>query len=439
MNKYYGSETKKAVNNFDITGITVSLEFIHATTVVKKAAIQTNLELGTLQPEKAKAMLTVCDEILNKQHDAQFVTDQIQGGAGTAINMNLNEVIALRATEILRNVAVHPNDDANKSQSTNDIIPTALRLFILQSIDVYVKELELLRKVFEEKSKNFSSVLKVGRTHLQDAVPMTLGQEFGAYAAFIKRDIERFESAKVTLLETNLGGTAIGTGITSTIKYIKLVNEVLSKLSGYAFVAAADLIDSTQNTDVFANIAGTVNTSANGLTKICNDLRLLTSGPNAGFNEIYIPEVQKGSSIMPGKVNPVILECMNQICFQVQGNAVTMQLATQNGQLELNTFLPVYVKNCAEAFKILTAGIKMLRERCVLGITANEAQCNRSLENSYATATALTGALGYDKVDEIVRNVVKNGTTLKKELENSELTNEQVTELLSSKKLTQPE
>lgn len=440
MKQYYKGETAKAIKNFQITSVPVNLKMIYSVATVKKAGALANSKLKRLDDDKSGAIVKAVDRILKGEFDEQFVTDQIQGGAGTSTNMNVNEVVSGVAEEILKGkVEVHPNDDVNMGQSTNDVIPTAIKVTVLKLIDALVDEMRLLKKEFHKKSVDYKNIVKVGRTHLQDAVPITLGQSFGAYEAFVGRNIDRLLENKKYFYTSNLGGTAVGSGINSSKSFIVEVNKQLAKLTGYPFVPAANLIDATQNSDDFLHIASLIKTFAAGISKISNDLRFLSAGPRAGLGELILPEVQKGSSIMPGKVNPVILEMMNQICYQVFGNAETAFHVALNSQFELNVMLPIYTKNIIEAFSIMTNGIKTFREKALVGMEPNRKKIQDTFDNSLCMATALNRYIGYDKTAEIVKRAVKNGTGLVDELKKENLIRpDKLKEILSPKKLTEP-
>jgi aspartate ammonia-lyase len=438
---YYGAETSKALQNFRLSGKPVDLRFIYALTQVKIALADANKALDRLDARRHQAIVSAAREVLAGKLNTQFVTDTVQGGAGTSINMNVNEVLAARASEILKNhPSVHPLDHVNLGHSTNDALPTAFRLTLLPLIDEYISNLEKLSRSFLKKSRNFRDIIKVGRTHLQDAVPITLGQEFQAYASLLKRDLSRFREFKKYLYSTNLGGTAIGTGLNSSRRFIILGNQNLSRLTGWPFKPSTDLVDSTQNLDVFLHLASLLNLSASCLHKICNDLRLLGSGPRAGLNEIILPEKQNGSSIMPGKVNPVILESVNQIAFIVSGNLQTVTLAVQNGQLELNVMLPVIIKSLLENFDLLIHGTDNLRRNTVDGLLANRQQCQKYFTGHLGKATALIGKIGYDQTAAIVKKAAKNDSSLEEELLRSGLlTSGEMKTVFSPKKMTRPQ
>jgi aspartate ammonia-lyase len=424
MKIYYGDETKKAISNFSITKKPVDLRLIKALALVKIATADANLKEKKLDSVRHGAIVKAAWEIIEGRYNNQFVTDSIQGGAGTSINMNVNEVIANRATEILKNkTQVHYLDHVNLSQSTNDVVPTAFRLVLLRLIDEYSDVQKNLEKIFLKKSNEFKKIIKVGRTHLQDAVPITLGQEFRAYGSFVNRDRLRLLECKKYLLVTNLGGTAIGTGINSSKSFIKNANKRLAELSGYDFKAAKDLIDSTQDVDCFLHVAYILQISAIGISKICNDLRLMASGPSAGLSEIHLPELQKGSSIMPGKINPVSLEVINQLSFEVCGHATVASLTALSGQFELNVMMPVMIRNVIGSFTMLINGIDSLA-RTVDKIQADKENCEKLFENSLCMATSLTKYIGYDKTSSLVKRARKNKITLAEEVKKEKILNE---------------
>lgn len=412
---YYGQETSKAVENFHLTGTPVSLQFVKSLALVKQAAAEANFIDQRLSVELKDAIVQAAQEIIDGKFDDQFVTDAIQGGAGTSLNMNVNEVIATRASEILNGQKVHYLDHVNLAQSTNDAVPTALKLTILRLLDDYLVSLNILEKTFRTQAKKYSHVLKVGRTHLQDAVPISLGQEFGAYAEFVKRDSRRLQELKKELYTTNFGGTAIGTGINASPRFITEANKMLAELSSYPFTPADDLIDATQNVDAFIHVAYLVQLSALGLSKISNDLRLMASGPRAGLHEISVPELQKGSTIMAGKVNPVALEALNQVAYQVSGNAQVSSLVLLNGQFELNVMLPVFSKTIIESLTLLTRAVTGVIPT-IEQLTVNEEHCRQIFEHSTVTATAFNRILGYDKTAAIVKRALDSGKSFKEEV-----------------------
>ncbi|MEU6609132.1 aspartate ammonia-lyase [Streptomyces shenzhenensis] len=401
---YYGAHTVRAMSNFPITGETLSgrPHLIRALAAVKQAAAVANAEVGALDAELATAIADACAEIRGGALHEQFVVDLIQGGAGTSTNMNANEVIANRALELLgrsrgEHTVLHPLDHVNLGQSTNDVYPTAVKLALDAHIAGLLSALAGLREAFTDKAAEFADVLKMGRTQLQDAVPMTLGQEFGAFAATLAEDEQRLAEARLLLHELNLGGTAIGTGLNARPGYRERAIEQLRRLTGMAtLVSSPDLIEATQDVGVFVQLSGVLKRVAVKLSKICNDLRLLSSGPQAGLGEISLPARQAGSSIMPGKVNPVIPEAVNQVAFEIIGNDVTVTLAAEGGQLQLNAFEPIIYRSLSAGLDHLTAGIGVLTEHCVRGITANRQRLAETVAASTGLVTALSPALGYE-------------------------------------------
>src|ERR671928_1412708 len=399
---YYGVHTMRAVENFPITGTSISIypDLIHALACVKQAAALANNELELLDAEKAAAIVKACEEIRAGQLHDQFVVDVIQGGAGTSTNMNANEVVANRALEHLGHKRgeyryIHPLEDVNMSQSTNDVYPTAVKVALNFAIRRLVGAMSTLRGAFEEKAREFFEVLKMGRTQLQDAVPMTLGQEFGAYAVMIGEDEERLAEASRLIQEINLGATAVGTGINAHPRYAELACCRLAEITGIRLITAQNLVEATQDAGAFVQLAGVLKRVAVKLSKICNDLRLLSSGPRAGFGEINLPAVQSGSSIMPGKINPVIPEVVNQVAFEVIGNDVTVSFAAEAGQLQLNAFEPIIAHSLSKSVTHLRNGCLTLAERCVKGITANRERLRASVEQSIGIVTALNPYIGY--------------------------------------------
>ena len=441
---YYGIQTLRAVENFNILGYRPHRDLILAMVIVKKAAALANMKLGLLCPDKGDAIDQAADEILAGLYEDQFVVDAIQGGAGTSLNMNVNEVIANRAIEILGGkkgdyTLVSPNTDVNMSQSTNDVFPTAIRIATLKLSKRLLTELHLLEQELKKKAEEFDDVVKIGRTHLQDAVPIRLGQEFGAYARAVGRDVNRIESSLEAFHEINLGATAVGTGLNAKIQYIELAVENVRKISGLPLKRTENLVDATQNTDVIAAYSSTLKILAMNLSKIANDLRLMASGPRAGIAEITLPAVQPGSSIMPGKVNPVIPEVVNQVAFQVIGNDHTIALAVEAGQLELNVMEPVMIHNLLQSVEILTNVIKVFREKCIIGITANRERCKKLVERSVGIITALIPHIGYEKASELAKEVAVTSETVpsliaKKGL----LSEEEIKVVLSPKAMTEP-
>ncbi len=416
---YYGIHTLRAIENFPITGQPISSapELLVALASVKQAAAITNRELGLLDAERAAAIVAACEEIRGGALHDHFVVDVIQGGAGTSSNMNANEVIANRGLELLGHPRgayrhLHPLEHVNMSQSTNDVYPTALRIALRLEIDRLRAAMAHLRGAFEAKAAEFADVLKMGRTQLQDAVPMTLGQEFSTYAVMLAEDEERLREAGLLIQEVNLGATAIGTGLNAPPDYAALVCAHLSRITGVPLITASNLVEATQDAGAFVQLSGVLKRVAVKLSKTCNDLRLLSSGPRAGLGEINLPAVQAGSSIMPGKVNPVIPEVVNQIAFEVIGNDVTVTFAAEAGQLQLNAFEPVIAHNLFNSLIYLRNGCLTLADRCVVGITANREHLRRSVENSIGIVTALNPYIGYENATAIAKDAHETGASV---------------------------
>lgn len=445
-NVYYGIQTLRAVENFPMTGIPIAQysALVNALAAVKEAAATANEELGLLAPEIADAIRRAAREIRAGNLHNQFVVDVIQGGAGTSTNMNANEVIANRALELLGHrrgeySVVHPNNHVNLSQSTNDVYPTALRLAIHTSLGELAGAMASLRDAFLEKAEEFADVLKMGRTQLQDAVPMTLGQEFHAYGVTINEDIDRLREAASFMREINMGATAIGTGINTDPRYAETVRRALSEVTGLDLITSSDLVEATQDTGAFVLVSGVLKRVAIKLSKICNDLRLLSSGPRAGLAEINLPPMQPGSSIMPGKVNPVIPEVVNQACFQVIGNDTTVTLAAEAGQLQLNVFEPVIAFNIFQSVDMLTQSCIVLRERCVRGITANREHIRGIVERSIGIVTALVPYIGYERASAVAREALDTGRGVYElVLEKGWLSREKLEDILSPEAMTKP-
>ncbi|MEE6165096.1 MULTISPECIES: aspartate ammonia-lyase [unclassified Mycolicibacterium] len=416
---YYGVHTARALENFPISGIPLSAypEFVNALAAVKQAAALTNCELGVLDSARCTAIVAACDEIRSGRLHSSFVVDVIQGGAGTSSNMNANEVIANRALEHLGAARgdyhrLHPLEHVNRSQSTNDVYPTAIKV----ALQMYLSELhDALQEVsvaFRAKADEFRDVLKMGRTQLQDAVPMTLGQEFGAYAVMVAEDAQRLREAARLVTEINLGGTAIGTGLNTHPRYAEQVCATLGELTGIDLSTATDLVEATQDVGAFVQVSGVLKRTAVKLSKICSDLRLLSSGPRSGLGEINLPAVQAGSSIMPGKVNPVIPEVVNQVAFEVVGNDVTISMAAEAGQLQLNAFEPIIAHCLFTSAAHLTAACRTLVQRCIVGITANEQRLAESVTNSIGVITALAPYLGYAESARIAKRALHTGAAI---------------------------
>lgn len=417
-NCYYGVQSLRAKENFNITGRLMERNLIKNLANIKNAAIKTNFDEGSIDENVYFCVKQACEEVANGQFDNQFIVDEIQGGAGTSANMNVNEVICNRALELLGKEKgefqfIHPNDTINKCQSTNDVFPTAGKLTMLDLSKNLIEQLEKLVEVLLTKANDFMGIIKLARTQLQDAVPMKFGRTFESYAFAFKRDIDRINSAKEYLKIINLGGTAIGSGIDATKYYIKNITKNLSNLTGYDLVQSESLFDGTSNLDCFLNFSSALKTCAMNLSKMCNDLRLLASGPKTGLGEIILPPKQNGSSIMPGKFNPVIPEVVNQVAFMVIGNDVTVALATEEGQLELNAFEPVIFARIFESEKCLTNAINTLIENCLKSLKINEARVKYLLENSVGIVTALCPYLGYQKSAEIAKEAIKSNLSIK--------------------------
>lgn len=416
-NAYYGVQTSRGCKNFNITGIRMNDRFIKNIVKIKKAAAIVNGKAGSVAKDTAAAIVKACDEALSGKFDAEFVTDAIQGGAGTTVNMNVNEVIANRATELLGGkkgqYLCHPNDHVNCSQSTNDVIPTAGKMTVIEFAEDLKKSVLALIDSLENKAREFDDVIKMGRTQLEDAVPIRLGQEFEAYASGVKRSLRLLEKAVNEMRTVNIGGTAIGTAINVKKEYLDEIVPELNKETGYGLKQADDLIDATQNPDGFVFVSGTLKTLAVTLSKMCNDLRLLASGPKTGFEEIVLPAKQNGSSIMPGKVNPVIPEVVSQVAFAVIGNDATITLAAEAGQLELNAFEPVIFYKIFESLHTLNNAVKTLTVNCIDGIQVNRERCEALVYESVGTVTALNPYIGYKKAAELAKEALKRNVRIK--------------------------
>ena len=415
---YYGVQTLRAAENFHITGLNMHPEIINSLAYIKKASAITNCEVGILEKKKAQAIVQACDEIIEGKFHDDFIVDPIQGGAGTSLNMNANEVIANRAIEILGGkkgdyTIVNPNDDVNCGQSTNDVIPTAGKMTSLHLLQNLKKQLLRLYDALNEKAKEFDHVIKMGRTQMQDAVPIRLGQEFKAYSVAIMRDIHRMDKAMDEMRTLNMGGTAIGTGINADENYLRRIVPNLSEISGMEFIQAFDLIDATQNLDSFVAVSGAVKACAVTLSKMSNDLRLMSSGPRAGFGEINLPAKQNGSSIMPGKVNPVIPEVVNQVAFNIIGNDMTITMAAEAGQLELNAFEPIIFYCMFQSIDTLGYAVETLVDNCIVGITANEERCRQLVENSVGIITAICPHVGYEKTADIAKKAINSNESVR--------------------------
>jgi aspartate ammonia-lyase len=440
---YYGIQTLRAVENFSITGIPISHypRLVNSLAFIKKAAALTNFELGLLPENLTDSIVKACDDILRGELLTEFVVDVIQGGAGTSTNMNANEVIANRALEHLglpkgRYDVLHPLNHVNLSQSTNDVYPTALRLTLSMKLDGLLVEMLALQQALADKGVEFSDVIKMGRTQLQDAVPMTLGQEFDAWSVTVGEDIARVREAQSLIHEINLGATAIGTGLNAPVKYAEKVTARLAELSGVPVVQSPNLVEATQDAGAYVQLSGVLKRVAVKLSKLSNDLRLLSSGPRAGLGEINLPPMAPGSSIMPGKVNPIIPEVVNQVAFEVIGNDLTVTMAAEAGQLELNAMEPIIAYNLFTSLDMLGRACRTLVTRCIVGITANREHCRQQVENSIGLVTALNPLLGYEKATEIAEEALRTGkSVVEVALEKGYLRQEQLEQVLSPHKM----
>lgn len=415
---YYGVQALRAQQNFPISGTFLNPVFIQNLAKIKKAAAITNGKTNSLHGKKADAIIKACDEVINGNFNEEFIVDAIQGGAGTSANMNMNEVIANRANEFMGGIKgdytkVHPNDHVNMSQSTNDVIPTAGKLTVIDLAKELLRELRILEEELRNKSVEFDGILKMGRTQLQDAVPMRVGQAFHAYASMIGRDGKRIEGSLAEMYSLNLGGTAIGSGVNAHGAYIENIVPCLGKITGHPLIQAEDLFDATQNLDGFVMVSGILKACAVNLSKMCNDLRLLSSGPKTGMSELYLPKRQNGSSIMPGKINPVIPEVVNQVAFHVIGHDTTISLAAEAGQLELNAFEPIIFYNLFESLSMLKQAVHTLTFNCIKGIKVNKERCSAMVNESTGIATVLCPQIGYAKSAEIVKIALRTGESVR--------------------------
>lgn len=443
---YYGIQTLRAIENFNISGITLNFypDLIQSLAIVKMAAAMANNDLGLMPGNITDAIIQACREIIEGKYHYHFVVDMIQGGAGTSTNMNANEVIANRALEILGHKRgeyefCHPNNHVNLSQSTNDAYPTAIHLAIIYSNQKLITYLDELIRSFDAKANEFAKVIKMGRTQLQDAVPMTLGQTFKAFADTLRHEVNRLNDNAKLFLDVNMGATAIGTGINADPEYAPLVVNHLREITGMDIVLAGNLVEATSDTGAFVMYSSAIKRLAVKLSKICNDLRLLSSGPRCGLNEINLPPMQPGSSIMPGKVNPVIPEVVNQIAFKVIGNDLTVTLAAEAGQLELNVMEPVIVQSIFSSIEMLKNGMDTLRHRCIDGITANEKRCREYVENSIGLVTALNPYIGYENSTLIAKEALENNRSVYElVLEHKLLSKEQLDKILDPEHMIKP-
>ncbi|MEC2213949.1 MULTISPECIES: aspartate ammonia-lyase [Bacillus amyloliquefaciens group] len=441
---YYGIQTLRAKENFPITGYRIHEEMINALAVVKKAAALANMDVKRLYEGIGNAIVQAADEILEGKWHDQFIVDPIQGGAGTSMNMNANEVIGNRALEIMGHkkgeyIHLSPNTHVNMSQSTNDVFPTAIHISTLKLLDKLLDTMAHMLSVFKDKAKQFDSVIKMGRTHLQDAVPIRLGQEFEAYSRVLERDIKRIKQSRQHLYEVNMGATAVGTGLNADPRYIEQVVKHLADISGLPLVGAGHLVDATQNTDAYTEVSAALKVCMMNMSKIANDLRLMASGPRAGLAEISLPARQPGSSIMPGKVNPVMAELINQIAFQVIGNDNTICLASEAGQLELNVMEPVLVFNLLQSISIMNNGFRSFTDHCLAGIEANEKRLKQYVEKSVGVITAVNPHLGYEAAARIAREAIMTGQSVRDLcLQNDVLTEEELDIILNPYEMTKP-
>jgi len=434
----YGIQTLRAAENFPITGVPLREfpELIHALASVKVAAARANRELGLLPEHIADAIIRAGEEMQSGRHHEHFIVDMIQGGAGTSTNMNANEVLANRALEILGRTrgtydVVHPNEHVNRSQSTNDVYPTSIRLALHTDLDTLRDALRDLCRSMNAKAVEFADLIKMGRTQLQDAVPMTLGREFKAWAHTLMEDVDRLGEAQALMREMNMGATAIGTGITASEAFTESVRRHLCDVTGLTMITAPDLIEATSDTGAFVQVSGVLKRTATKLSKICNDLRLLSSGPRAGFGEINLPAMQPGSSIMPGKVNPVIPEVVNQVCFDIIGGDVTITMAAEAGQLQLNVFEPIIAFRLLSGMQELTQAIRVLDAKCITGITANADRMRWYVEHSIGVVTALLPVIGYEKATDVAKEALVSGRGVTEiVLERGWLTREQLDDIL---------
>ncbi len=440
----YGAQTTRSLANFYLTGSKTHPTMIQALGMLKKASAMANHECGIIDEERLKYIVIACDEIISGKLNEWFVTDCIQGGAGTSVNMNVNEVISNRASQLAGYELgtyeyIHPNDHINFGQSTNDVFPTAGKLTCLFLVNDLLDELNLLIEVLLRKASEFSDVIKLGRTHLQDAVPIKMGQEFHAFATSLIRDTKRIKYAFATLKSVNMGATAVGTGINADERYRRILIPILCEITGIDLTSTRDLIDGTRNVDPFVWASSSLKTLCVNMSKMCNDLRLMSSGPKTGFAEIQLPPRQPGSSIMPGKVNPVIPEVVNQVCFQVFGNDVTILKAAEAGQMELNVFEPVLFYNLFQSIEIITRACKTLRENCIIDIQANRERCEDLVDISLGTATALAPHIGYTNATKLSKQALLENRKLKELiLENNLLSLEELEAILDINAMTKP-
>ncbi|MDM5197062.1 aspartate ammonia-lyase [Fictibacillus enclensis] len=441
---YYGIQTLRAVDNFQITGYRIHKEMIHALAMVKKAAALANMDVHRLYKGLGEPIVQAADEILEGHWHDYFIVDPIQGGAGTSMNMNANEVIANRALELLGHhkgdyLKLSPNTHVNMSQSTNDVFPTAIHISTLKLLEKLLVTMNDMLEVFRKKAVQFDHVIKMGRTHLQDAVPIRLGQEFEAYSRVLERDIKRIKQTREHLYEVNMGATAVGTGLNADPQYIKHVVRHLSEISGLPLVGADHLVDATQNTDAYTEVSAALKVCMMNMSKIANDIRLMASGPRAGLGELILPSRQPGSSIMPGKVNPVMPELINQVAFQVIGNDLTICSASEAGQLELNVMEPVLVFNLLQSISIMNNAFRSFTDYCLSGIEANEDRMKEYVERSVGIITAVNPHLGYEACARIAREAILKGKSVRELcLLYDVLTEEELDLILNPYEMTNP-
>ncbi|MEL3961138.1 aspartate ammonia-lyase [Lysinibacillus endophyticus] len=444
VNAYYGVQTMRAVENFPITGYRIHPELIKSLGIVKKAAALANIEVGMLDQKIGQYILQACDEVIAGKWNDQFIVDPIQGGAGTSVNMNANEVIANRALELMGEEkgnykVISPNTHINMSQSTNDAFPTATHIAILSLMNELIESTKAMHSAFVAKSKEFAGIIKMGRTHLQDAVPILLGQEFEAYSRVVGRDIDRISLSRHHLFEVNMGATAVGTGLNADPTYIDAVVRNLSELSGLPLSRAEHLVDATQNTDCYTEVSAALKVCMINMSKIANDLRLMASGPRDGLFEIILPARQPGSSIMPGKVNPVMAEVVNQVAFQVMGNDLTISQASEAGQFELNVMEPVLFFNLIQSISIMSNVFKTFTEKCLIGIKANEEHLKEYVEKSVGIITAVNPHIGYELAAQIAKEAISTGQSVRELcLKSGALTEEQLDQILNPYEMTRP-
>jgi aspartate ammonia-lyase len=441
---YYGIQTLRAVDNFPITGYKIHKEMIKALAIVKKAAALANMDIKSLYGEIGEVIVQSTDEIIEGKWHEYFIVDPIQGGAGTSMNMNANEVIANRALELLGNNKgeygkVSPNSHVNMSQSTNDVFPTAIHISTLNMLEKLLDTMNDMLEIFKKKAQQFDHIIKLGRTHLQDAVPIRLGQEFEAYSRVLERDIKRIGQTRQHLYEVNMGATAVGTGLNADPRYIKNVVKHLADISGLPLVGTQHLVDATQNTDAYTEVSAVLKVCMLNMSKIANDLRLMASGPRGGLGEITLPSRQPGSSIMPGKVNPVIPELINQVAFQVIGNDQTICLASEAGQLELNVMEPVLVFNLLQSISIMNNAFRSFTDFCLIGIEANEDQMKEYVEKSVGIITAVNPHIGYEVASRIAREAILKGKSVRELcLKYNVMTEEELDLILNPYEMTNP-